>query len=260
MSYKLKNTALDHDKRFLHRKASKMQMEPVIGGRRLRIRQSMVISDELFEHNRANLELWNKWGVVSWEKAGGEGPSGRHIPSVEEITKAGYSPEAAEKIIARETELAQRESAQREREPDHTAPSLSEFGVRLMSVGDSPITVVKVLREQTSMSLREAGDLAAVVPVTVAEGLEIHAADKLVAALTEAGGAAEVTRRSDAPAMPGPTPSLVPEPLVPENYTPPPESKSGEERTGLFSEPSSAETTRVETKPQPKSPFKGKKQ
>lgn len=70
MSYKIKNTALDPSKRFLHRTAPKLQMEPVIGGRRLRLKSSLVISDELFEHNKANLELWRKWGVVDWETSG----------------------------------------------------------------------------------------------------------------------------------------------------------------------------------------------
>lgn len=70
MSYKLKNTALDHAKRSLHRVAPRLQMEPVVAGRRLRLRASFVISDEVFEHNKANLELWKKWGVVDWEKIG----------------------------------------------------------------------------------------------------------------------------------------------------------------------------------------------
>lgn len=72
MSYKITNTALDHTKRFLHRTASKMQMEPVLAGRRLRIRSSMVISDELFEHNKPNLELYRSWGVLDWKKDGEE--------------------------------------------------------------------------------------------------------------------------------------------------------------------------------------------
>lgn len=70
MSYKITNTALDLNKRFLLRKAPKLQMEPVLAGRRLRLRSSMVISDELFEHNKANLELYKGWGVVEWEKVG----------------------------------------------------------------------------------------------------------------------------------------------------------------------------------------------
>lgn len=108
MSYKIKNTALDPTKRFLHRTASKLQMEPVLAGRRLRLRTSMVISDELFEHNKPNLNLWKGWGVVDWEKVGEET---RHVPTKEEVLQAGYSSEAADAIIEREKQLAELEAA-----------------------------------------------------------------------------------------------------------------------------------------------------
>lgn len=97
MSYRLKNTSLDHTKRFLHRRASKMQMEPVIGGRRLRIRSSMLISDELFEHNKANLELWRGWGVVDWERIGEGGAQvGDQVPSKDD---PWYTPDTAKNVI-----------------------------------------------------------------------------------------------------------------------------------------------------------------
>jgi len=252
MSYKLKNTALDHDKRFLHRKASKMQMEPVIGGRRLRIRQSMVISDELFEHNRANLELWNKWGVVSWEKVGGEG--GRRVPTKEEVMAAGYSEEAAESIIEREKRLAAEEAAAPKEtlsEGGLLSPQPGEFDVWVGEVGTNQIGVVKALRESTQLSIKEASDLLGMAPVIVLGGVDEAAATKLAQSLVDAGAKASVQKSGTAP-----QPSLIPETLVPENYTPTPESKPSEDASSLFSEPSQAETTRVETKPQaqPKNP------
>lgn len=257
MSYKLKNTALDHDKRFLHRRASKMQMEPVIGGRRLRIRQSMVISDELFEHNRANLELWQRWGVVSWEKVGGE--AGRKVPTKEEVMAAGYSEEAAEKIIAREKQLAAEEAAAAAKELEPANPTLSEgglltpepgnFDVWVGEVGTNQIGVVKALRESTQLSIKEASDLLSVAPVVVLAGVDEASATKLAMALVDAGAKASVQKSGITP-----EPSLIPQTLVPESITPAPESKPAEDASNLFSEPSQAETTRVETKPQSQQP------
>jgi hypothetical protein len=93
MSYRIWNTALDHTKRFLHRKASKMQMEPVLAGRRLRLRSSMTISDELFDHNKANLELYKGWGVVDWERVGEEK---KPVVDVEADTDAKKQPPSVE--------------------------------------------------------------------------------------------------------------------------------------------------------------------
>lgn len=195
MSYKLKNTALDPSKRFLHRTAHKMQMEPVIGGRRLRIRTSMTISDELFEHNKPNLELWRKWGVVDWEQEGGEKKP--ETPVIEPPTDTPTdAPKGTPKAV----------------------------DVMLVEVGDNAIGVVKVLREKTSMELKEASDLLAMVPVVVLSGASEAAAKELDSALSEAGAKVE----------------LVWVPYV--DKEPPP-----------------AETApSKETKPQPKSPFKGK--
>jgi len=72
MPYKIWNTALDPSCRLAQRKAAKMQMEPVIAGRRLRLRESMEISDKLFEINKGNIELNKKHGVVDWKKVGAE--------------------------------------------------------------------------------------------------------------------------------------------------------------------------------------------
>ncbi len=101
MSYKLINTALDHTKRFLHRTASKMQMEPVIGGRRLRIRSTMIISDEIFEHNKANLALWRGWGVVDWEQVGGEKSKAETPKKKSHASKSGDEPKTLDEEMNR---------------------------------------------------------------------------------------------------------------------------------------------------------------
>lgn len=195
MSYRIKNTALDHTKRFLHRRAHKMQMEPVLAGRRLRLRTSMVISDELFEHNKANLELYKRWGVVEWEQLGGDGKPAMKDPS-------GELP-----VLAPEDKTP--------------VPAQKAVEVVLVDVGESPIAVLKVLREMTSMDLKEANDLLGMVPVVVSRAASELAAVELEKALLGAGAKTEIKWVSASPP---------------------------------------AETTPKETKPQPKSPFKGKKQ
>jgi hypothetical protein len=72
MSYKVWNTALDHSKAILRRRAPKLQMEPIIAGIRLRIRQSMVITDEQYVVNEPNLKLYKSWGVLDFSQIGGE--------------------------------------------------------------------------------------------------------------------------------------------------------------------------------------------
>ena len=195
MSYKIRNTALDHDKRFLHRRAHKMQMEPVLAGRRLRLRSSMVISDENFDHNKANLELYKRWGVVTWEKVGGEGEQveSDETPATPEAPAAGDKPRMAVDLM-------------------------------LIDAGENHIAVVKILREQAGMDLKEASDLLAMVPVAVLKGATETQAKELDLALTGAGA------KTDTVWVPS------------TDKTSPP-----------------AETASKSTKPQPKSPFKGKK-
>lgn len=175
MSYRIKNTALDHNKRFLHRKAAKMQMEPVIAGGRLRLRSSMVISDELFAHNKANLELWKSWGVVEWEKVGEE-----KAPVVD---------------------------VENDKKPEETAPPASTdtsppappppglFSVLLTEVGENKIGVVKALRESSTLSLQQAGDAVSMAPSEVLSGVDEATASKLVTILTEAGAKAHLEEK-----------------------------------------------------------------
>lgn len=67
-----------------------------------------------------------------------------------------------------------------------------EFDVILQSAGEKKIQVIKVVRELTSLGLKEAKDLVDGAPKAVLEKANKADADKAKAALEEAGAAVEV--------------------------------------------------------------------
>lgn len=72
------------------------------------------------------------------------------------------------------------------------AEEQTEFDVQLTSFGDKKIAVIKVVREVTSLGLKEAKDLVESAPVAVKEGVSKDEADEVKSKLEEAGGQAEV--------------------------------------------------------------------
>ncbi len=67
-----------------------------------------------------------------------------------------------------------------------------EFDVILEAAGDKKIQVIKVVRELTSLGLKEAKDLVDGAPKPVLEKANKEAADKAKAALEEAGASVSV--------------------------------------------------------------------
>ena len=67
-----------------------------------------------------------------------------------------------------------------------------EFDVVLASAGAQKIQVIKVVRELTSLGLKEAKDLVDAAPKAVLEKANKDDADKAKAALTDAGATVEV--------------------------------------------------------------------
>ncbi|MFD9358455.1 50S ribosomal protein L7/L12 [Streptomyces sp. NPDC060031] len=67
-----------------------------------------------------------------------------------------------------------------------------EFDVILTSAGDKKIQVIKVVRELTSLGLKEAKDLVDGAPKPVLEKVAKEAADKAAEALKGAGAGVEV--------------------------------------------------------------------
>ena len=72
------------------------------------------------------------------------------------------------------------------------AEEQTEFDVQLTSFGDKKIAVIKVVREVTSLGLKEAKDLVESAPVAVKEGVPKDEADEVKSKIEEAGGQAEV--------------------------------------------------------------------
>ena len=67
------------------------------------------------------------------------------------------------------------------------AEEKTEFAVELTSAGDKKIQVIKVVRELTSLGLKEAKDLVDGAPKVVKEGVSKDDAAKMKAALEEQG-------------------------------------------------------------------------
>jgi large subunit ribosomal protein L7/L12 len=72
------------------------------------------------------------------------------------------------------------------------AEEQDEFDVILDSAGDKKIQVIKVVRELTSLGLKEAKDLVDGAPKTVLEKANKETADKAKASLEEAGATVTV--------------------------------------------------------------------
>ena len=63
----------------------------------------------------------------------------------------------------------------------------TEFDVELTSVGDKKISVIKVIREVTSLGLKEAKEMADAAPGNVKEAVSKDEAEELMKKLEEAG-------------------------------------------------------------------------
>jgi large subunit ribosomal protein L7/L12 len=72
------------------------------------------------------------------------------------------------------------------------AEEQSEFDVILKDVGSEKIKVIKVVRELTSLGLKEAKDLVEGVPKPVKEAVSKEDADAAKAKLTEVGATVEI--------------------------------------------------------------------
>ena len=72
------------------------------------------------------------------------------------------------------------------------AEEQDEFDVILEGAGEKKIQVIKVVRELTSLGLKEAKDLVDGAPKPLLEKVNKEAADKAKAALEEAGAAVSV--------------------------------------------------------------------
>ena len=72
------------------------------------------------------------------------------------------------------------------------AEEKTEFDVVLTGFGDKKLNVIKAVREITGLGLKEAKDMVEGCPKPVKEGVAKDEADKIKAALEEAGASVEV--------------------------------------------------------------------
>ncbi len=72
------------------------------------------------------------------------------------------------------------------------AEEKTEFDVVLKAFGANKLAVIKAVREITGLGLKEAKDLVEGAPKAIKEGVAKDEADKVAAALTEAGAEVEV--------------------------------------------------------------------
>lgn len=72
------------------------------------------------------------------------------------------------------------------------AEEQTEFDVVLAGIGDKKIQVIKVVREVTSLGLKEAKDLVDGSPAKVKEGLSKDEAESIKAKLEEVGATVEI--------------------------------------------------------------------
>ena len=68
----------------------------------------------------------------------------------------------------------------------------TEFDVILTSFGANKVSVIKVVREITSLGLKEAKDLVEAAPKAVKENINKEEAEAIKAKLTEAGASVEI--------------------------------------------------------------------
>ena len=72
------------------------------------------------------------------------------------------------------------------------AEEQTEFDVELQSSGDKKIQVIKVVRELTSLGLKEAKDLVDAAPKPIKEGVSKQEAEDVKKQLEEAGATVEL--------------------------------------------------------------------
>ena len=76
--------------------------------------------------------------------------------------------------------------------PAAAAEEKTDFTVMLMGAGDKKINVIKVVRELTSLGLKEAKDLVEGAPKAVKEGVAKAQAEEMKKKLVEAGATVEL--------------------------------------------------------------------
>lgn len=76
--------------------------------------------------------------------------------------------------------------------PAETAQEKTTFDVILSNAGQAKLQVIKAVKDVTGLSLKEAKDLVDAAPKAIKEGVSRDEAEKIKAAIEEAGGSVEI--------------------------------------------------------------------
>ena len=108
----------------------------------------------------------------------------KEVNELAQVLKEEYGIEPAAAAVAVAAAPAAGEAA--------AAEEKTSFDVVLKSAGAQKLQVVKAVKEQTGLGLKEAKDIVDAAPATVKEGLDKAAAEALKRALEEVGAEVEL--------------------------------------------------------------------
>ena len=108
----------------------------------------------------------------------------KEVNELDQILKDEYGIEPAAAAVAVAAPAAAGEAA--------AAEEKTSFDVVLKEAGAQKLQVVKAVKEQTGLGLKEAKDIVDAAPATVKEGLDKAAAEALKKALEEVGAVVEL--------------------------------------------------------------------
>ena len=108
----------------------------------------------------------------------------KEVHELAQVLKEEYGIEPAAAAVAVAAAPAAGEAA--------AAEEKTSFDVVLKSAGAQKLQVVKAVKEQTGLGLKEAKDIVDAAPATVKEGLDKAAAEALKKALEEVGAEVEL--------------------------------------------------------------------
>ncbi|MCQ2347818.1 MAG: 50S ribosomal protein L7/L12 [Paludibacteraceae bacterium] len=108
----------------------------------------------------------------------------KEVNELAQVLKEEYGIEPAAAAVAVAAPAAAGEAA--------AAEEKTSFDVILKEAGAQKLQVVKAVKEQTGLGLKEAKDIVDAAPATVKEGLDKAAAEALKKALEEVGAVVEL--------------------------------------------------------------------
>jgi hypothetical protein len=130
MPYKIKNVALDPSRAFQRRRAAKMEMEPVINGARVRLNNSVTLTDEQYANNKIHIDQCVEQGVLAVEELGRKAaPVAAPVVEVpKEVPPAVVEAPPVPVVATPMEESSEEEEEEEDSEGDDTSPDSTTGG------------------------------------------------------------------------------------------------------------------------------------